>query len=293
MWRTVQILLLGVALSGCRSEQPAPGKYVNVQLTEIDDSEALKAMVAELDARGIKASIMVGATMATQFCEQLRGHDQVGHELMVYGRAPSPTGQVFLADLTLEEQRQHVGDTKQAIEGCLGHSVLGFRSYQFSHDADTWTVLDEVGLRYNLSYIAGTSNTVVGHVDDEWPHRVPGYDFWAVPLHSAQQGNRVSPLCDMPFSGVTAEQWSGTMKSELDATLAAGLPFKVLFHSYFSAHDPGRFQAFLDLLEHARTSGAEFVTTARLVELAAGEEPALAAQNGGLTPSAEIAPGCE
>lgn len=64
------------------------------------------------------------------------------------------------------------------------------------------------------------------------------------------------------------------------------------FHSYFSARDPGRFQAFIDFLDHGVASGAEFVTAARLVELASGEEPGPAAQSS-LAPSADWAAGCE
>lgn len=241
-----------------------PSRLVNVQLTEIDDADALDVMVSELDTRGIRASIMVADAMATDHCDQLRGYDATGHEIMVYGRDP---GGVYVAELSLAEQRELLGNTAGAIETCLGHPVRGFRSYQFSHDEDTWTVLDELGLDLNLSYIAGTTNTVAGHVDDEWPHRVPGYDIWAVPLHSVALTDRVSPLCDMPFRSATAEGWGATMRSEMDATHALGRPFKVLFHSYFSGLDEGRLAAFVAFLDHAEAADAHFVTAAELVEL--------------------------
>lgn len=281
MRRTVLMLLACAAGAGCGGNGGSGTgqvRYVNVQITELDDGGALSRLMVELDTRGIRGSLMVGATMAVQFCEQLRAYDQTGHELMVYGRPPAPPGEsIYLADLSLAEQRQHVRETKQALEDCLGHPVLGFRSYQFSHDANTWAVLDEVGLQHNLSYVAGTSNTVAGHVDDEWPHRVPGHAFWAVPLHSVRRGGRVSPLCDMPFSSVSAEEWSTTLSSELDDSLDAGLPFKVLFHSYFSARDAGRLQAFIALLDRAQARAVQFVSAAQLVELASGGELALTA----------------
>jgi hypothetical protein len=104
-------------------------------------------------------------------------------------------------------------------------------------------------------------------VDDEWPHRVPGYDIWAVPLHSVGLTDRVSPLCDMPFRSATAEEWGATVRDEMDATHAAGRPFKVLFHSYYSGRDEDRLAAFVAFLDHAEAASAEFVTAAALVEL--------------------------
>jgi len=239
---------------------------VNIQVTELEDQAALEAFVTALDARGIKATLMVGEYMATEKCEQLRAYDQYGHEIMVYGRPEEVAGEaVEVTDLSRDEQQSLIGAAKSAIEDCLGHAVSGYRSYHFAHNEDTWQVLDALGFEYNLSYVAHSTNAVAGHEDDEWPYSVPDHTFWAVPIHSAKLEGQTKAFCDMPFSGLTAEEWEALLRTEFDRSAELGLPLKVLFHSYFSANDAGRWSAFLSLLDYAMAQGAEFITVAQMM----------------------------
>jgi len=262
--------LCALVLSGCTwpgGSTQGDHPLVNLQVTELEDHAALEAFVTELDARGIKATLMVNEYMATEKCEQLRRYDQSGHEIMVYGRPEELAGgAVELTALSLDEQQALIGGAKSAIEDCLGQSVTGFRSYLFAHNEDTWHVLDALGFEYNLSYVAHSTNAVEGHVDDEWPYSVEGYGFWAVPIHSAELEGQTKAFCDMPFSGISAEEWESLLKSEFAKTAEAGLPLKVLFHSYFSANDAGRWNAFLSFLDYATAQGAEFVTVEQMME---------------------------
>jgi hypothetical protein len=143
---------------------------------------------------------------------------------------------------------------------------VGFRSYHFAHNEDTWTVLDDLEIEHNLSYVAKSDNAVPGHEQDEWPYPVPGHSFWAVPIHSAEMNGGTRAFCDMPFSSVPVEEWESLLQRELDNMTEAGLPLKVLFHSYFSANDAGRWDAFVSFLDHAVAEDAEFVTVKQLIE---------------------------
>ncbi len=285
------VLILGSA--GCvpagDSDQGMP-PLVNLQVTELDDHAALEAFVTELDGRQIKATLMVAEYMATEQCDQLRRYHQSGHEIMVYGRPESPTGErIDLTMLSLEEQQTLIGGAKSALEDCLGESVTGFRSYLFAHNENTWRVLDALGFEYNLSYVAHSSNSIEGHEDDEWPYEVPDHTFWAVPIHSAELDGQTKAFCDMPFSEISAEEWEALLKGEFDQTAEGGLPLKVLFHSYFSANDAGRWEAFRNFLDYAESQGAAFVTVEQLmgemsarVNPAAGGGPAKASESSGV-----------
>ena len=239
---------------------------VNLQITEDEDLAALEAFVAELDARNIKATLIVNDFIATEGCTQLRGYEQSGHEIMVYGRAEESGGQTpELETLTYEKQYAIINSSKSAIQGCLGHAVKGFRSYHFSQNTNTWNALENLGILYNLSYVANFSCAVPGHEDDYWPYWVEAYGFWAVPMHSKVYGS-TKAFCDMPFKSLPSQEWESLMKSELDSVVERGIPLKVEFHPYFSANDSGRWDAYVHFLDYAKDQGAVFINISQMVE---------------------------
>jgi len=265
LWTLMLSILAGcVPFNGVSGDD---GPLVNLQVTEDQDLPALERFMAALNVRQIKATMIVNEHIATQGCDQLKGYDAAGHEIMVYGRPDEPAGQtVELTDLSYEQQKEIIALAKTAIEECLGHTVPGFRSYHFAHDADTWRILDELGIQYNLSFVAHSTNAPAGHADDVWLCPVEGYDFWAVPMHSVETPNGTKAFCDRPFSSLTAEDWEQLMKDELDRMHARGEPLKVEFHPWFSANDEDRWNAFVHFLDYAEERQAEFITVATMLE---------------------------
>ncbi|MGB2984763.1 MAG: polysaccharide deacetylase family protein [Phycisphaerae bacterium] len=269
--RTRFILLTApLVVCGCTPPGDLPtdrSPRVNLQITEDEDVGALKAFMEELDARGVRATLIVNEYVATEGCDQLQRYGQSGHEIMAYGRPVEAPGEtVTLTVLSYEEQEEVIARACSAIEECLGHDVEGFRSYRFAHNDDTWQILDTLGIKYNLSFVAYSSNALEGHTEDVWPYPVPGHDFWAVPMHSAEYAGNTRAFCDMPFSSLPPADWEELMKSELLRMGEAGLPLKVEFHPYFSANDDGRWNAFLGFLDYAQEQGAEFITITQMME---------------------------
>jgi hypothetical protein len=252
------LLLLGGCGAGCE-----PPRLVNLRVAEPDDGAALIGLVNELDERGILATLVVGPAIATDYCKHLRDFDATGHEIMVYGQSEDDG---ILADLSREEQYSTIGVAKFVIEACLGHAVLGFVAHRFSQTQDTWSVLDELGVKYNLSYVAGTSNAIEGHRFETWAHRVRNHEFWAVPLQSTLYNGYVRPLSDESLRSVSDAIWSFTLLRELNLAIEEGMPLSVQFHPSLSVRKEGRWEIFRTFLDSANELAAEFVTARRLVD---------------------------
>lgn len=88
--RTRFILLTApLVVCGCTPPGDLPtdrSPRVNLQITEDEDVGALKAFMEELDARGVRATLIVNEYVATEGCDQLQRYGQSGHEIMAYGR---------------------------------------------------------------------------------------------------------------------------------------------------------------------------------------------------------------
>ena len=128
------------------------------------------------------------------------------------------------------------------------------------------TDLDSLGFEFNLGFVARTDCSFPGHEDDTLPYRAPGYDFWAVPMHSVYSNNRWAACCDMPFRSLDGAEWEALLKSEFDNMRDQRRPLLVEVHPYFSGVDEERFEAFVSLLDHAQAYNARFMTVAELVE---------------------------
>jgi hypothetical protein len=271
-WKGVQSMLgrvipgiCLVLLGGCPcpfcGKTPAENKArVVLQITETEDAEALDRMVNELRARSATAAIMTDGAFAGQNCERLRALRDEGYEIMAFIRPESGT----MSELTRAEQEQLIGAAKAALEGCLGASIEGFRATRFDQNQDTWEILDALGLNYNLAFVAGRS-CLPGHEADVLPYRSPPYNFWAVPMHAADNQGRLSAFCDNPFSNLSAADWEALLKSEFDKQQAQGQPLMVEFHPEFSGVDEDRFQAYVRFLDYAVEHGAQFMSVAEYV----------------------------
>jgi hypothetical protein len=272
------LLALGVLpFVGCIDSEgpPVPKErpLVNVQVTEDQDMEALVRFMEEIDQRQIKVTLIVDEYVASNGCAELQQYAAAGHEIMLYGRPDEPPGQVVeLPMLSYAEQEALLRGAKETLEACVDAPIEGFRSYHFAHNADTWAILDDLGIVYNLSYVAHSSNAVPGQEEEVWPYEVPGYDFWAVPMHSARLNGQLKAFCDRPFSSVSASEWAELMKSELLRMADEGAPLKVEFHPWYTAREEDRWEAFLEFLDFAKAQDAEFITVEEMCARIPGKD---------------------
>lgn len=275
----VLTILFGISLlAGCQAiVSPGGGgigpeasegtPVVNLQVTEYKDAEAFEKIISELEARDIRATVLVKGEFATENCERLRELDDQGFEIMVFARPEPRDGEnVTLSMLTYEEQEDLISGTKTAIEDCLGRSVNGFRCTRFDQNEDTYEILDSLGFEYNLGFVAQTDRCLPGHEEDTLPYPAPDYGFWVVPMHSAYHDGQWVAFCDNPFQDrVDAAGWEELLCSELDDMRDQDRALLVEVHPYYSGTDEGRFDAFVSFLDYATQENARFITVAELV----------------------------
>ena len=279
--KTVVLTLAVLCLAGCNldlgacpcdgggdagDEESAP--LVNLQVTEYKDAEAFEKIIPELEARGIKATVLTKPDFVTENCARVRALHEAGFEVMAFARPESQDGEsMTLSMLSYEEQEEHIGWVKDSIEDCLGATISGFRCTRFDQNEDTYAILDSLGFEYNLGFVAQTERCLPGHESDTLPYQGPDHGFWAVPMHSAYYDDEWVAFCDNPFRDrVDADEWEQLLKNELDSMSSQGRPLLVEVHPYYSGVDEGRLDAFVSFLDYAVQQNARFVTVAELVE---------------------------
>ena len=107
---------------------------------------------------------------------------------------------------------------------------------------------------------------MAGHEEDTLPYKAPGYDWWAVPMHSVWFDDEWVAFCDNPFKSRTdAATWGELLKSELDSMHGQDRPLLVEVHPYYTGVDDAAFEAFAGFLDYAQAKGARFLSAASVV----------------------------
>jgi len=269
-------LLFCIFMYGCGISSAFPWPFfqgkeftplISMQITETSNPAAFERVISELEARGIRCTILVDAGFVEQNCERIKALADDGFEIMAFARPQAPADEtVTMSMLSYEDQETLITEVKAAIENCLGQSITGFRCYRFDQNEDTYAIVDLLGFQFNLGFVAQTVSSFPGHMQDTLPYQSPGYGFWAVPMHSVYVNGRWAAFCDMPFRSLDATEWESLLKSELDRMILLQQPLLVEFHPYFSGVDEGRFEAFVNFLDYAMGQNAEFMTVAELKE---------------------------
>ena len=260
-------------IAGCPGIQlqdgGAPGPYVNLQVTEYKDIDGFERIVSELERRGIQATLLTKPPFVTEHCVRFRELADAGYEIMAFARPEDRDGQkVTLSMLSYQEQEALISQTQSAIEECIQRPVDGFRCTRFDQNEDTYAILDSLGFRYNLGFVAQTERCMPGHEDILLPYPAPGYEFRVVPMHSAYYEGEWVAFCDNPFRQLTdAATWGQMMRSELDSMHSQDRPLLVEVHPYYSGVDDGAFEAFTDFLDYAQQQNTDFISVSELVEL--------------------------
>ena len=278
MAKTLSAIPLVLLFAGCGARLVPANEQstalVSIQVTETKDFGAFERVIAELEAREIRATILVDGDFASENCERLAALDGAGFELMAFVRPEALADElVTMSMLAYEEQEELIAGVKTTIEDCLGKSIAGFRPYRFDQNEDTYAIADALGFDFNLGFVAQTDRSFPGYASATLPYPAPGHDFWAVPMHSMYFEDRWVAFCDMPFARlVDAAEWEALLVSELNNMRSQDLPLIVEIHPYYSGIDEDRFEAFVGFLDYATEQNAQFITVAELVEWANRED---------------------
>ena len=242
---------------------------VCLQVTEYHDVASFDVFMAELDNRGIPATVLVRDDFAADNCERLRTLHQTGHEIMVFVRSESEEGdKILLSTLPYAEQEQLIQSGQTAIEECLGERPVGFRSTNFDQNEDTYEVLESLGFLYDLSFVAHSGIAPEGHENDTLPYQFGSYSFWAVPMHAADLGGVRVAFCDKPLSRAIDDiaGLGQLLQGELDNMSSRNHPLMLEVHPHYTVPDEAIFNAYVGFLDYAVQQGARFITTTELVE---------------------------
>lgn len=256
-----------------RSEPAAtnPPVYVNLQIDgELEDSQGLRNLIAELERRHLGATVFVTADYANRNALYLADLYRRGFEIGLHGYY---TGEQLLS-MTYAEQKDLLSRAKLALEGCRPcgtyKPITAFRPQYFSQNEDTFRVLDELGFTSNSGFKLGQLY-LPGHAWDAAPYPAPGHQFRAIPITTIAVGTQRVYLCDIACGQVlkwTAAQWRAALLEGLAQSLETRQPLVLLLHGYYSG-DPTQsdyWQPFLDFLDAAQGQ-VTFVQCAELLTL--------------------------
>jgi peptidoglycan-N-acetylglucosamine deacetylase len=154
-----------------------------------------KRILSLLEARGVPATWFVPGHTLTTFTDDTQAILAGGHELACHGWFHED-----FAELPLEEQRDVLGRSVQAVRAITGAPPVGFRAPYWSLGADTLRLVEAAGFGYDSSLMADdydlyrvrhgdrhttTDGTAWGRPGalvevpvywamDDWPHFEPG-----------------------------------------------------------------------------------------------------------------------
>ncbi len=253
---------------------PSKPIVVNLQIdAELEDTIGLIRMTNELLTRNITATIYVTADYANSNAPKIREFYKTGFEIALHGKS---TGEQ-LATMTYEEQLTLLTNAKHAVEGCQPCGtyvpITGFRPQYFSHNEDTFTILDELGFTYNSGFKAGMI-PLEGYEDITVPFAIAGHNFYGVPI-SVVDGIYLCDMACLMAEEMTGEQFGELLQQGIAQAAEREEPLVVLLHGWLTGDETqyDYWQPFIDMLDTLTESGATFVTTQELVESYQGETP--------------------
>ena len=258
----IVVIGLGIVVIFKLTQNQTPQK-VNLQVTEYQDPAALKKVIDELEARNLKpATIFVGGELAKNNCQLIKDLDQKGYEIAAFGYALDENGEfIQLANLTKEQQKEVIKNTKEDIENCLGHKINGFRSQRFSQNKDTIEIVKNLGFSWNGSFV------VNWHPEASFiPYYSNDYGFYVVSIEGVKNTGYV--LCDTATAsyGKTAKEWRETIQEYFNIHQKEETPFITEFHPYFLTDNSDWWDEFIKLLDWFKKQNTNYLTTQQLID---------------------------
>lgn len=257
---------------GNEDTPPSKPLVVNLQIdAELEDVSGLARVTNELLGRNITATVYLTADYANGNAMKIRELYQAGFEIALHGKSSGEQ----LATMTYEEQLTLLTNAKRAVEGCQPCGtyvpISGFRPQYFSHNEDTFTILDDLGFTYNSGFKAGMI-PLEGYENEMVPFAIAGHDFYGVPI-SVVDGTYLCDMACLMADEMTGEQFGELLQAGVEQAGERDEPLVVLLHGWLVGDEEkyGYWQPFIDMLDTLTESGSTFVTTQELVELYQGE----------------------
>jgi peptidoglycan/xylan/chitin deacetylase (PgdA/CDA1 family) len=238
---------------------------------EQEDTAGLQRIANELLRRRMPATIYVTGEYANQHATLIQSLHNKGFEIAVHGYS---TGEQ-LATMTYDEQKSTIQRALTAVSGCTpcgtALPVTGFRPQYFSQNADTFQILDELGLAYNSGFKAGHL-PFAGREASRAPFKVDSHAFAAIPVTTVDFDGSEIYLCDISCgiaNLMTGDQWLDALKGGLQRAQSEGVPFVANFHGWYTG-DKDQYDywpAFVAFLDQLHAANAVTVRSAHLAAL--------------------------
>ena len=134
--------------------------------------DGLEVFLALCEHFGIKATLFCLTDHAKNNFSVLQRAQLNGHEIALHGsdhRLP--------LTLSISEFKHSVDSGKKRLEDLFGVQIIGYRAPCFSIDRPRLNVLEEVGFKYDSSYIRNSSHSLYGSIDLEGFSQISQFVF--------------------------------------------------------------------------------------------------------------------
>lgn len=115
---------------------------------DVDLMDGLDEYIELLNRYDIKCTLFTVGDLAPRIAERLRSHIESGHALALHNYA-----HVTPMSVSPERFREELSRAKERMETLFGVTIDGFRAPCFSLDKQRLKVLQELGFRYDSSYL--------------------------------------------------------------------------------------------------------------------------------------------
>ena len=197
------------------------------------------------------------------------------------------------------DQRALLGEMKRYVEAChicSGKETkpVGFKPQSFDQNADTYKILNQMGMLYDAGFKAGVLY-LPGHENDTWPYRIDSLNVYAVPVSTFILVGERTTLSDRVAKEekkLTGSQWYDILVNKFDESAKKGDPLVAIFDNQITGRDADYLKAYLDFIDYALSKNATFVTTSELVKMSKTKKPASASSGMEAAMSSSPESGC-
>jgi hypothetical protein len=276
------LLIMGIAGEAQSSQKPVfVSLIVDMDVPEFANEDQLndaKNNMANISDIMRVASITPTLVFTTDASDKARGLlGQFTSELNPDVAMSGNHSNELLSTKSYLEQKDILEKSKFYAETCniCGKNevkVKGFMPQSFDQNEDTYKVLDDMGIKYNAGFQAGTLYAA-GHENDVWPYKVENHKFYAVPVSTYDFSGELIPLDDRYIAnkGISASQWEDLLKGKFDAISGKDEPMVISLSTSISGSKEYLNALVAFLTYTLKSNNARFVTADELVEISSNE----------------------
>jgi hypothetical protein len=178
------------------------------------------------------------------------------------------------------DQKALLSEMKKYVEAChicggKDTEPQGFKPQSFDQNADTYQILNQMGILYDAGFQAGVLY-LPGHENDTWAYRIDNLDVYAIPVSTYPlQGERIllSDRVAREEKKLTGPQWYDILVDKFEESGKRGDPIVLIFDNQISGTDAEYLKAYLNFLDYALSKNATFVKTSEFVKISKAVKP--------------------